>query len=220
MQKQPIKAILFDLDGTLADTIRDIGGAVNRVLRAHGFAEHPVEAYKIMVGNGFAMLMKRALPPKVAEDEKLFAALTEEASDEYSRNAFATTEPFPGMRALLGELEKRGISIAVLSNKPDGLTRLIIEAIFPDAKFMEVRGDKPGRPRKPDPTAALEIADLSGIPPGQWAFVGDSGVDMETARASGMLPIGVSWGYRSRDELTGHGAFAIIDKPLDLVLHI
>lgn len=215
-----IEAVIFDLDGTLADTIGDLSRAVNSVLAARGFAEHPISTYKMMVGNGFSTLMKRALPPLAVENEELFAALSREATSAYSRMALETTKPFPGIGELLAILGEKNIACAVLSNKPDAMTRLMIATLFPNIHFLAVMGDLASRPRKPDPTSALAIAALAGLPAARIAFVGDSGVDMETGAASGMLALGAAWGYRSRQELAEHGAAGILANPSDLLAYL
>ncbi|PKL03532.1 MAG: hypothetical protein CVV53_09200 [Spirochaetae bacterium HGW-Spirochaetae-9] len=219
-----IKAAIFDLDGTLADTIEDMGNAVNTVLSAHGFPEHSVTLYKQMVGNGFAMLMRRALPPDIASpadgNEKLFKTLLADAVSEYSRRSLETTKPFPGIEELLSVLSERNLLCAVLSNKPDELTKHMVGSLFPKTPFVAVLGDRAHAPRKPDPSTALEIARLAGASPEEFAFIGDSGVDMKTGVASGMLPLGASWGYRSIAELKEGGAAGILAKPSDFIAYL
>ena len=219
-----IRAAIFDLDGTLADTIGDLGGAVNAVLSAHGFPEHSPQIYKSMVGDGFAMLMRRALPPSIAApeagNESLFGILVQEAAAEYSRRSLATTKPFPGVEVLLAALSERGVVLSVLTNKPDQMAKHMVASLFPRIPFLAVVGDKASAPRKPDPSGALAIASLAQIPPSLFAFIGDSGVDMRTGVASGMLPLGASWGYRSIAELKESGAAGILDKPFDLLAYL
>jgi len=213
----PPRAALFDLDGTLADTIEDLGGAFNQVLESHGYPTFPIERYKTMVGNGFLALTKKALPPEAAADEALAEAINAEAEELYSKHFLDLTRPFPGIPELLKVLNKKGILLAVLSNKPDRMVKTIVRSLFPDNDFFVTDGNKPSLPHKPDPTAALSIAAEAGIPVQDWCFVGDSGVDMKTGRAAGMLPLGAAWGYRSRDELTSGGAAALLEAPLDLL---
>ena len=220
MKVSSIKAVMFDLDGTLADTIGDLGGAVNSVLKSHGFPVHSLSTYKKMVGNGFSILMERALPPSILDDTSLLSGVSREAALVYADMALATTKPFPGIPELLSELHKRGIVLAVLSNKPDEMTKAMIRALFPDIPFLQVMGDKPDSPRKPDPANAIAIVALSGVPLREWAFVGDSGVDMETGKAGGMLPCGAAWGYRSVSELEDHGAEVVLERPADLLCFI
>lgn len=212
-----LQAIIFDLDGTLADTIGDIGSAVNSLLAERGYPTHDIAAYKRMVGNGFANLMRRALPASVAADETLFTALAREAASRYAARSLETTRPFEGIPAMLETLARRGVRCAVLSNKPDDMTKNMVEALFPSTRFLAVLGDRPGVPRKPDPQEALAIAASSGIPAERWAFIGDSDVDMRTGRAAGMTALGASWGYRSVDELLAGGASAILKTPSDIL---
>ena len=215
-----VKAVIFDLDGTLADTIGDLGGAVNSVLKSRGFPEHSLSTYKRMVGNGFSALMERALPSTLCGDADEVARIAREAARVYADMALATTRPFSGIPELLLRLRADDIPMAVLSNKPDHMTKAMILALFPGIPFLRILGDEPGSPRKPDPSKALAIAALSGLATRDWAFVGDSGVDMETGRASGMLPLGAAWGYRSEAELRDSGAGAILEKPADLLRFI
>jgi phosphoglycolate phosphatase len=220
MKSASIAAVMFDLDGTLADTIYDLGGAVNSILKLHGFPEHSPSDYKRMVGNGFTMLIERALSPSALKNTVLVSTVSREAASAYAETALATTKPFPGIPELLSDLRARNIVLAVLSNKPDTLTKIMVGALFPDISFLEVLGESPDSPRKPDPTNALAISARSGIPAKDWAFVGDSGVDMETGRSSGMLPCGAAWGYRSVSELLDHGAEVLLEKPADLLLSL
>lgn len=215
-----IQAVIFDLDGTLADTIGDLGRAVNSVLSAHGFPEHSIPTLKNMVGNGFSALMRRALPQETVGNEALFLSLLDEAAFAYSRMALDTTKPYPGIVELLASLRERKITCAVLSNKPDAMTKAMVSALFPDIPFIAVTGDRPGQPRKPDSSGALAIAARSEIPPSKWAFVGDSGVDMRTGKAGGMLPLGASWGFRGIEELLENGAAGILVKPSDLLHYL
>ncbi|MCE5256744.1 MAG: HAD family hydrolase [Spirochaetaceae bacterium] len=210
-------AVLFDLDGTLADTITDIGNAVNATLVDYGFEPHLIESYKMMVGNGFRMLMERALPEGFARDSELFPALVREAAERYRSMALETTVPFDGISELLAILSARGIKLGVLSNKPDPMTKQLVPALFPEIPFFAIEGDMPDKARKPDPGRALQILKSAGIPPERCAFVGDSGVDMETGVNGKMLPLGVAWGYRTIAELQEHGAKAILQRPSDLL---
>lgn len=220
MRHSSIGAVIFDLDGTLADTIGDLGTAVNSVLAAHGYPGHALPVYKKMVGNGFSVLMERALPPAAAEDKGLSRDLCAQAIEAYSHIALDTTSPFPGIAELLSALHKRNVACAVLSNKPDEITRHMVGALFPGIPFLAVMGGKASMPRKPDPAGAMAIMALSSFSPTQWALVGDSGVDMTTGVACGILPLGASWGYRSREELRSHGAGGILEKPSDLLLYL
>ena len=217
MNNTCIRAILFDLDGTLADTIQDLGNAVNTVLGSHNYPEYPIEAYKKMVGNGFPKLFDRALPTSIPRDSEEFSEIVEEAKALYHRKSLVCTKPFPGIVSMLDSLKKNGIHCAVLSNKPHEMTQSIVKNLFPGYPFIAIQGDIPGLPQKPDPTKALSIVASSSIPSQFWAFVGDSGVDMQTGLASKMVSIGVLWGYRDAEELRASGASSLIELPEHLL---
>jgi phosphoglycolate phosphatase len=217
---EAIDGMIFDLDGTLADTIGDLGGSVNAALASRNLPTFRIEDFKMMVGDGFATLMRRALPAELAFDQDSFDAIVAEARSRYESDCLKTTKPFPGIQELLTGLVSRGIVLAVLSNKPQALSLSMVEALFPGLPFVAILGERPGVPRKPDPQAALGIARATGIPPGSWAFVGDSGVDMKTAGGAGMRAWGASWGYRSPEELRAGGAETIFDFPSDILVFL
>lgn len=203
-----MKACFFDLDGTLLDTLADIGGACNAVLAAHGYPVHPVDAYRQMVGNGFPVLMRRALPQDVvaqSSDEQL-AALIREGRDHYAGHLSLETRAYPGLEAALGRLQDAGLRLAVLSNKPDDLTRALVPLYFPGIRFAAVRGGRQDAPLKPDPAVLLQMAAAMGVTPRDCAYVGDSDVDMLTARNAGMTAVGVAWGFRGEAEVRAAGA--------------
>ncbi|MGB4573099.1 MAG: HAD family hydrolase [Rectinemataceae bacterium] len=212
-----LRAALFDLDGTLADTLEDIAAAVNSSLAAAGFAGHPAESYKLMVGNGFELLMRRALPPSASLPQDRFEALYLDVTSRYAAASTVRTKPYDGIPAMLSALVDAGITLAVLSNKPDAMVRTMVAALFPGVPFIEVHGERPGVPKKPDPAAALEIARHAGIPAAQWFYLGDSGVDMRTAAAAGMLACGALWGFRTAEELSEAGASMLAADPSDVL---
>jgi len=209
-------AVIFDLDGTLADTLTDIAAAMNRVLRAHGLPEHDPASYKLMIGCGLRNLVREALPPERRDDETVAACHAEMMAD-YGRHCLDTTCPYDGVPELLAHLADEDVAMAVLSNKADELTQRIVAALFGLDTFAQVVGRRPDLPPKPDPTTALLIASRLGAAPQRIAYLGDSGVDMRTAGAAGMIAIGVSWGFRDRDELQAGGARFILDHPLELL---
>jgi phosphoglycolate phosphatase len=211
------EAVIFDLDGTLADTIDDIAGAVNRCLARRGLREHDLELFKLMVGDGFRNLVTRALPESMRSPEYV-EALRAEAMADYAERCLERTRAFPGIRELLSALAERGISLAVLSNKPDELTKKVIAGLFPTVDFAVVRGESPDFPRKPDPASALDSCARMGARPDETVYLGDSGVDMKTAKAAGFLALGARWGYRSEAELVE--ADALLEAPLDLLHYI
>jgi phosphoglycolate phosphatase len=210
-----VQAVLFDLDGTLLDTLEDIASAANEVLGRLGLPAHPPEAYRGFIGDGVAMLFRRALAPEHAEPGRV-ARCVEDFRAAYGRSWDVRTRPYDGIPALLDALTARGLGLAVLSNKPDDFTRLCASAYLARWPFRAVLGQREGTPRKPDPAGALEIAGALDVPAGQFLYVGDSAVDMETARRAGMRPVGVSWGFRPAEELWAAGAEAVITHPAEL----
>jgi phosphoglycolate phosphatase len=213
------KAVIFDLDGTLADTIEDLAGAMNRSLRGRGLPEHDFAKYKIFVGDGFRTLVARALPESSRSDE-LVDEIWREAAACYSERCLDMTRPYPGTLELLAALADRGVAMAVLSNKPDGLTKKVTAGLFPDAPFRLVRGETSEFPRKPDPASALDACARLGAAPSEALYLGDTSVDMKTARAAGILALGASWGFRGEAELRAAGADAILQRPLDLLEYL
>lgn len=211
-------AAFFDLDGTLLNTLDDIGSACNRMLAAHGFPEHPLPAYATMVGNGFTRTVERALPPEVfarlsAEEREALAA---EARAQYAAHLYDHTVPYAGMTEALSALADCGLTLAVLSNKPDAWTVEIVRHFFPRIPFALIRGARPESPLKPDPEAPLAMLAELGLEPGRCAYVGDSDVDMHTARNVGMVAVGAAWGFRGADELVQAGARLLAAQPAEL----
>ena len=192
------RAVIFDLDGTLADSLGDIAAAMNRTLQAHGFPEHPVAAYRTFVGEGVRKLVERALPPGAEGVREAFLAAYQA---DYGDHLLDATGLFPGIPEVLDALQSAGIPVGVLSNKPELPTRQMVDALCGRWSLRAVFGERPGVPRKPDPTSALALADALGAPPESVAFVGDTGVDMLTARAASMRPVGVLWGFRPKEVL-------------------
>ncbi len=200
------RACIFDLDGTLANTLESIACFGNGTLAAFGLPSIPAQEYKLLVGNGADTLMKRMLSRVGASlsggDLKAFRA---EYDRRYESEPMKLVTAYPGLPELLKELKARGLLLGVLSNKPDNMTRYIAGELYGDL-LDEVRGQRAGVPKKPDPAAVLEIAKGFGLSPKEILYVGDSGVDMETGKNAGMDPCGVLWGFRGRDELLSHGA--------------
>lgn len=203
-------AVIFDLDGTLADTLQDIADAMNAALVKLGQPTHSTEAYQQLVGEGIENLARRALP---SGQEALVPEAVTQFRAHYAAHLVDQTRPFPGIPALLDALVARGERLAVLSNKRDDMTRQIVAQCFGRWRFEATFGERPGVPRKPDPAAALEIASMLGVDPERCAFVGDTNVDMQTATNAGMYAVGVLWGFRSEAELRSSGAHALIDTP-------
>jgi phosphoglycolate phosphatase len=219
IQRSSIRAVVFDLDGTLLDTLADIASSANQVLTELGFPAHPAEDYRTFVGDGVSVLMSRVLPEQqrdTATRERAVARLQE----VYEQRWNIETQPYPGIRTLLSELTGRGLPLAVLSNKPQRFTELCVEHLLAEWKFEAVFGMRPNVPRKPDPAGALEIAAALGVSPGECAYLGDTSIDMQTARAAGMVAFGVAWGFRSITELREHGAQEILHHPCDLLTFV
>jgi phosphoglycolate phosphatase len=209
-------AVLFDLDGTLLDTLADLADAMNHVLLRRGFAVHSPEAYKTFIGDGVEILVRRVLPP-ACDDPAVQAECAAEMRDEYGKRWADKTRPYPGVAGLLDALSARGVSMAVLSNKPHEFTVLCVERLLGRWRFAAVRGAEPGQARKPDPAGALAIAAQLGRAPREVVYLGDTNTDMQTARAAGMFPVGALWGFRTAEELLASGAERLVGEPLELL---
>lgn len=214
-----MRAFIFDLDGTLINSLEDIGQACNQTLAAHGYPVHPMPSYRQFVGRGFHKLVCDALPAGEAQrlPQKALAALVAEAKASYGENMCVRTRPYEGMTEALQTLAGKGHALAVLSNKPDDLTVSLIRRYFPSVPFAQVRGGRDGVPLKPEPNAPLDMLRGMGVPASRAFYVGDSNVDVFTARNAGMRSIGVSWGFRGADELRAAQADHIIDTPSGLM---
>lgn len=217
----PWRAILFDLDGTLIDTLDDLADATNRVLIARGYPPHPAAAYRYYVGEGARVLIQRALPEPARTPANVEACLAAFRED-YGINWRVKTQPYPGIPAMLDGLVSRGIQLSVLSNKPHNNVVDIVSTFLGRWSFDQVFGQREGVPTKPNPTGALEVARAMQVTPAEVVFLGDSGVDMLTAVAAGMYPAGVLWGFREAEELLAAGAQVLLPDPaavLDLFDH-
>lgn len=197
--------VIFDLDGTLLDTLEDLADATNWVCAQHGWPTHPVEAYKYFIGNGAAKLVERAAPGDVEMTDGLRAELLEQFTQRYNAHKQDKTAPYPGIPQMLEKLKGAGVTMAVLTNKPDAAARPIVEGYFPGV-FEAVQGALPGVPTKPDPTALFHLMERIGAGAEHTLFVGDSNVDIQTAKNGGLHSCGVLWGFRTREELLGEGA--------------
>ena len=209
------KTVIFDLDGTLIDSIKDIALATNIVLEELGFEKHPLDAYQNFVGDGALMLLKNALPKKA--DDTLINNALQLFKKYYGDRIHKNTHPYEGIYDMLDKLKKENTTLAVLSNKPHEFTVEFIEYFFKDYPFIEVHGQKENVPKKPNPMGAVNIAKALEIKQENIFFVGDTATDMLTAKNAGMTSIGVSWGYRKVDELVASGADFIADNPNHLV---
>jgi phosphoglycolate phosphatase len=210
------RAVIFDLDGTLVNTIGDIAVSMNRALEGGGFPALAEEAYIDKVGGGIKKLALLSLP-ETARDEGTVEKVAAAAAGFYAERPLVFSNPYPGIPELVAELRRRKIKTAVLTNKPDPVTQQVIRGLFPSGSFDWVQGDRPGVPRKPDPGSTWDILLNLDVPPREAIFMGDSEVDMETAGASNCHALGVSWGFRPRELLEQAGAQRIIDRPEELL---
>lgn len=210
------KAVLFDLDGTLLDTLDDLANAGNRVLAARSLPVHPVTAYRYFVGDGIATLVERILPPELRSRDEI-AQTVAAFQREYAANWDEHSAPYQGIAEMLDALVAGGLRLAVLSNKPEDFTRLCVERLLAAWPFDPVFGQRAGVPKKPDPAGALAAARELGLEPAEILYVGDTSIDMRTARAAAMDPVGVLWGFRDAAELQAAGAARLISDPAELV---
>jgi len=211
------KAAIFDLDGTLLDTIEDLTDSINAALARMGYPGHSIEECKLLVGDGLESFVERALPDERRNNPAANARLRDLLRQEYTRRGATKTLPYDGIPELLDELVRRGISLAVLSNKPHESTQIMIRVFLSRWTFRAVVGARDGIARKPDPGSALEIARLLETAPEEIIYLGDSDTDMLTAKAAGMFAVGALWGFRSAEELKANGARVLVEKPTDLL---
>jgi phosphoglycolate phosphatase len=209
-------AVLFDLDGTLLDTLADIGDAVNTALASLGFPQHPLPAYRYFVGEGIGMLARRVLPQDRRTDADVAACLAA-INREYGAGLLVKTKPFGGIPEMLAQCARKKMKLAVVSNKPHDLALRSVAAHFAGDLFAAVLGERKGVPTKPDPAIAFEAAKLLSVNNSQCLYVGDSGIDMKTAVNAGMYPVGVLWGFRDADELLSCGAKTLVKEPAELL---
>ena len=219
MPSRIYKAILFDLDGTLLDTLQDIADSVNTVLKRHNLPTHSNEEYRYFVGEGSETLLSRALPED-SRDKETVKALTQEYRAEYDLRWTNSSKPYPQILDLLHQLEKRDIVTAVLSNKMHSATCQMVKALLPEHNFSYVQGATEELPAKPDPSGAHLIAKELKIAEKNWIYLGDTDIDMLTAKRAGMLPAGVLWGFREADELMQNGAKILLYSPLELIAYL
>ena len=211
------RAIIFDLDGTLINSLEDIADSMNDTLTAFGFPTHNYDVYRYFVGNGLMNLVRVSIPQSALENQHLLSLCFEMMMDKYQKCLLNKTCLYPGMKELLDILASKKLKMAVLSNKANELTQHICNALLKEWPFDVVMGFSEDFPRKPHPDSALFIAKKLNLPPGNIIYVGDTNIDMKTANAARMFPVGVTWGFRTREELQESGAKLIIDKPSELI---
>lgn len=216
------KGIIFDLDGTLLDTIEDLTDSVNDVMELYHFPKHDTAACKMMVGNGFRKLITRALPEEKQKDEKFIDEAQENFAKAYHKRYLNKTIPYEGILKLINELHTKGILVAINSNKRGDYTNALANKFFDVNKMVAVYGEREseGIPKKPDPAAALEIAKQMKLQINEVLYIGDSKTDMQTGQNAGMDTIGVSWGFRGAKELEENHATYIVEKPEDILNYV
>ena len=216
MMMSKTRLVIFDLDGTLLDTIGDLAASCNHTLEQFGHPTHPTDAYRMFVGNGIAKLVERALPEECRTVE--YVERVRLAFVEYYRAHIADfTRPYEGVPTLLERLAEQGVRLAVASNKFHEGTVALIDHFFGCERFVAVYGQRAGVPIKPDPTVVAQIVAEADVARDEVLYVGDSGVDMQTAVAADVRSVGVTWGFRSREELIAAGAVHLADRAEDIL---
>lgn len=207
--------LIFDLDGTLVDSLKGIAASLNHALAASGLPTHPSSAVRGFIGNGARVLIQRATPADASD------GLLDSVEMAFKTNYDSTwpdgTVTYPGIDGLLQSLQTRGYPLVVLSNKPHPFTEAMVSRMFPTIRFTSVLGQRPGIPHKPDPAGAIEVAGSMGRLPQDCAVIGDSTMDVETARNAGMHAIAVTWGFHDRERLVAAGADFLVESPIELL---
>lgn len=213
------KLVIFDLDGTLLNTIADLACSTNYALAKLGINAHPLESYPTFVGNGIRKLFERALPVTVRTPE-MVEKVRELFMPYYDAHNADLTTIYPGIAELLTELQGKGILLSVASNKYQSATEKLMKHYFPEISFVSVLGQREGIPVKPDAEIVLETLNAAGVSAEETLYVGDSGVDMQTAKNGGVESVGVTWGFRPLSELEANGAQHIINNPSELLTYL
>lgn len=211
------KAAIFDLDGTLLNTIDDLADSMNSVLEKLGCGIHSTAAYKYFVGDGMDILARRVLPAD-RRDDKNIKKCVEMMMEEYGLRWADKTRPYAGISGMLSDLSLLGVKLSVFSNKPDGFTKIIVKKFFPEIKFEQVLGASERFAKKPDPSGAIDIVQKLRLSPEEILYAGDTATDMRTASGAGLYAVGVLWGFREKDELLKAGASVIIERPEELII--
>lgn len=208
-----IRAVIFDLDGTLADTISAIREGINLTMQKHGFAEHTDDEVRGFINNGARELVRRAMPKELQQDEDAVTRVYADYNDFYGMTYHHTKVTYKGIPEMILALRKRGLKIAVLSNKQDPYVKKLCQQLLPEGSYDAAQGVILGKPTKPNPYLSELVAAQIGVSPSECLMIGDSDVDVKTARMVGMAHIGVSWGYRSSEFLLENGAETVVDTP-------
>ncbi|GET28720.1 HAD family hydrolase [Prolixibacter sp. SD074] len=212
----PFKGIIFDLDGTLLDTIEDIADSMNRVLRENDLPTHDTEAYQLFTGSGIKNMVRKALPES-HRDEATIQAYFETMYNLYKENCVNKTKPYDGITDMLDELASRNLKLAILSNKADEMTQKTARALLPAEYFDIISGLTDEALKKPNPQKALQMSNDMGVDPKEMIYVGDTDVDMQTASNAGMYAVGVLWGFRGEEELRANGAQKVLKNSSELM---
>lgn len=214
------KAAIFDLDGTLIDSLADLADSANEMLASYGFAQHDIDAYRYFVGNGSRKLIERCLPADKAKDKAFVDEALSRYKACYDKNLTHKTACYAGIEKMLRDLQEKNIPLGICTNKHQSAADEICQKLLAVHDFVEIIGDRAGLPRKPDPQKVLLIASKMGVEPAEVAYLGDTSVDMDTAVNAGFLPVGVTWGFRPREELLEHGAKVLLDSPEELLTKV
>lgn len=209
------KAIIFDLDGTLLNSLVDIADSVNFVLKKYNLPVHSIEEYKLFIGSGIEKLVERALPDNISDEN--FKKYLDEIKSVYEKNQISKTKPYDGILEMLKILNNKGVSLNILSNKPIDFTKMVVEHFLGDIKFDNVLGAREGVPKKPNPQAVSEIIDNLKLNKEEVLYVGDTGTDMQTAENAGLTSVGVLWGFRGLEELMENNADYIIEEASKII---
>lgn len=210
------EAVVFDLDGTLIDSLDDLADSVNQALVMNGFPARGNGCFRYFIGSGAATMVAKALPGD-ARDEKTVEKCLGDFNSIYSESFNVKTKLYDGIPDLLDEISQRGMKKAILTNKPHTFTEKYVKDLLAEWNFEVVIGQRDEIPRKPDPSGAIRISRELGVGSSETVYLGDSGVDMITAVRAGMLPVGVLWGFRTGDELRENGARHLIETPMELI---
>lgn len=210
------KVCIFDLDGTLADTLVSIAYNANRALEAFGLQTHPIQKYRYFAGDGADELIRRSLRESGDENLEHYTQVREIYREFFRKDCLYQVKPFDGMVETLKIIKKQGVKIAVLSNKPHENSIKVVETLFGEGFFDYIQGQQEGIPRKPSPVGALHIAEIFGVQPYECLYFGDTNTDMHTGKSAGMKTVGVTWGFREKKELEESGADLLIDHPSEI----
>lgn len=211
------RGILFDLDGTLLDTLADIGFYINRTLSRYGYPPFPMDKVNTVVGWGLKMALYKILPEDVREDDEYLSKMTKELIADYNSNPVIKTVPYPGIIELLDELKRRGIVLGIFSNKSHPVTLQVVDKTMGLSRFAAVLGSDAGFPRKPEPDGADEVIRRMGLPKSDILYIGDTIMDHETAQNAGLDDITVTWGFRSRKQLEEQGVTRFVESPDEIL---